>query len=63
LRFVYSRISRGIQLAKASDALKENATKKISSLRPEKEILDEDASKDYSYFFFNGYYSPQEIKA
>jgi hypothetical protein len=63
LRFVYSRISRGIQLAKVSDTLKESVTKKISSLRPKEEISDEDASKDYSYFFFNGYYSAQEIKA
>jgi hypothetical protein len=63
LRFVYSRISRGVQLAKVSDTLKENVTKKISSLRPKEEISDEDMSKDYSYFFFNGYYSSQEIKA
>jgi hypothetical protein len=63
LRFVYSRISRGVQLAKVVDASKDNVTKKISSLRPKEEISDEDASKDYSYFFFNGYYSSQEIKA
>lgn len=63
LRFVYSRISRGVQLAKVSDGLKENITKRIISLRPKEEISDEDASKDYSYFFFNGYYSSQEIKA
>ena len=62
LRFVYSRISRGIQLAKVADASKDNVTKKISSLRPKEEISDEDALKDYSYFFFNGYYSSQEIK-
>ncbi|MBC8250573.1 MAG: hypothetical protein H8E89_03190 [Candidatus Nitrosopelagicus sp.] len=63
LRFVYSRISRGIQLAKVSDNLKESITKKISLHRPKEEISDENASKDYSYFFFNGYYSIQEIKA
>ena len=63
LRFVYSRISRGVQLAKVVDASKDSVTKKISSLRPKEEISDEDASKDYSYFFFNGYYSTQEIKA
>jgi len=63
LRFVYSRISRGVQLAKVADASKDSVTKKISSLRPKEEISDEDASKDYSYFFFNGYYSTQEIKA
>ena len=63
LRFVYSRISRGVQLAKVADVSKDNVTKKISSLRPKEEISDEDASKDYSYFFFNGYYSSQEIKA
>ena len=63
LRFVYARISRGVQLAKISDVLKESVTKKISSLRPKEEISEEDAAKDYSYFFFNGYYSTQEIKA
>jgi len=63
LRFVYSRISRGVQLAKVVDTSKDNITKKISSLRPKEEISDEDALKDYSYFFFNGYYSSQEIKA
>ena len=63
LRFVYSRISRGVQLAKVADASKDSVTNKISSLRPKEEISDEDASKDYSYFFFNGYYSSQEIKA
>lgn len=63
LRFVYSRISRGVQLAKVADASKDSVTKKISSLRPKEEISDEDASKDYSYFFFNGYYTSQEIKA
>lgn len=63
LRFVYSRISRGVQLAKIADASKDSVTKKISSLRPKEEISDEDASKDYSYFFFNGYYTSQEIKA
>ena len=63
LRFVYSRISRGVQLAKVADTSKDSVTKKISSLRPKDEISDEDASKDYSYFFFNGYYSSQEIKA
>lgn len=63
LRFVYSRISRGVQLAKVADTSKDSVTKKISSLRPKEEISDEDTSKDYSYFFFNGYYSSQEIKA
>jgi hypothetical protein len=63
LRFVYSRISRGVQLAKVTDTSKDSVTKKISSLRPKEEISDEDASKDYSYFFFNGYYTSQEIKA
>lgn len=63
LRFVYSRISRGIQLAKVTDTQKDSVTDKISLLRPKEEISDEDASKDYSYFFFKGYYSSQEIKA
>ena len=60
LRFVYSRISRGVQLAKVEDGKKDNVTRQISSLRPKEEIADQDALKDYSYFFFNGYYS-QEI--
>lgn len=63
LRFIVSRIGRGVQLSKVSDDAKKAVTEKISSLQPSEEITDEDASKDYSYFFFKGYYSNREIPA
>lgn len=63
LRFILSRIGRGVQLSKISDDIKKDVTKKISSLQPSKEIEDDAASKDYSYFFFKGYYSNMEIAA
>ena len=63
LRFIVSRIGRGVQLSKASDNAKKMVTEQISSLQPSIEITDEDASKDYSYFFFKGYYNNMEITA
>ena len=56
LRFIVSRIGRGVQLSKISDDIKKGVIKKISSLQPSKEIEDDYSSKDYSYFFFKGYY-------
>jgi len=61
LRFIVSRIGRGVQLSKVSDDVKKEVTKKISSLQPSKEIEDDSSSKDYSYFFFKGYYTNLEI--
>ena len=63
LRFIVSRIGRGVQLSKVSDDIKQRVTKKISSLQPSKEIEDDSSSKDYSYFFFKGYYIDLEIAA
>ena len=61
LRFIVSRIGRGVQLSKVSDDIKQGVTKKISSLQPSKEIEDNSSSKDYSYFFFKGYYTDLEM--
>lgn len=61
LRFIVSRIGRGVQLSKVSDNIKKEVTKKISSLQPSKEIEDDSSSKDYSYFFFKGYYTNLKI--
>ncbi|MDH5462745.1 MAG: hypothetical protein OEW49_00350 [Nitrosopumilus sp.] len=61
LRFIVSRIGRGVQLSKVSEDVKKEITKKISSLQPSKEIEDDYSSKDYSYFFFKGYYTNLEI--
>jgi len=61
LRFIVSRVGRGVQLSKISDDKKKSITKKISSLTPSSEIEDDVSSKDYSYFFFKGYYSNMEI--
>lgn len=61
LRFVIKRIGLGIQLSKINNNAKKEVTKKIRSLQPIEEIEDGVASKDYSYFFFKGYYSDVEI--
>lgn len=61
LRFILSRIGRGIQLSKAPDHEKNLMTNKIGSLQPKDEISDEYSSKDFSYFFFKGYYNNLEI--
>jgi hypothetical protein len=61
LRFIVSRIGKGIQLAKVAESSKNDLTKKISTLQPKEEISDDEAPKDYSYFFFKGYYTNQEI--
>ena len=63
LRFIVSRIGRGVQLSKAEDGVKKEVNKKISSLQPKKEIEDDVLSKDYSYFFFKGYYTNERIVA
>lgn len=63
LRFIVSRVGRGVQLSKISEGKKKQTTKEISSLTPDIEIEDNVSSKDYSYFFFKGYYSNMEIVA
>ena len=63
LSFVYARICRGVQLSKISNEKKKDVTEKITSLTPDAEIDDEVSSKDYSYFFYKGYYSTLEVTA
>ncbi len=61
LRFITSRISRGIHLSKISDDKKKDLINKITSLQPKKEIADGVAPNDFSYFFFKGFYTKMEI--
>ena len=61
LRFIISRIGRGIQLSKISKDKKNDLTNKITSLQPKKEIADDVAPNDFSYFFFKGFYTKMEI--
>ena len=63
LRFIVSRVGRGVQLSKIENVAKNAVTQKISSLQPNEEITDNVASKDYSYFFFKGYYTNTRIVA
>ena len=42
---------------------KNTASENISKLTPANEIETDSAQKDYSYFFYKGYYSKLEIKA
>jgi len=56
LRFIVARIGRGVHLSKIDDDKKKEVTKKISTLQPNKEITEDAAFTDYSYFFFKGYY-------
>jgi len=59
LRFVLQRIGIGINLAKASDNEISEITKTVDKLHPKDEISDEEAHKDYSYFFYKGYYTKE----
>ena len=63
LSFVYSRICRGLELSKISKNIKKGVSENISELTPAIEIENDSAQKDYSYFFYKGYYSKLEIKA
>lgn len=60
LRFVVKRIGLGVQLSKINDDKKKEITEKISKLQPKEEIEDSMASKDFSYFFFKGYYTMEK---
>lgn len=62
LRFAVQRIGIGINLAKANDKDISEITKTVDKLHPKKEISDEEAHKDFSYFFYKGYYT-KEITA
>jgi len=61
LRFVLQRIGIGINLAKANDKDISEITKTVDKLHPKDEISDEEAHKDYSYFFYKGYYTKEII--
>jgi len=58
LRFIMSTIGRGVNLSNAEEELKVNIKKQISTNMPrqDQEIQDADASKNYSYFFYKGYF-------
>ncbi|MEM2160311.1 MAG: hypothetical protein QXN55_05080 [Candidatus Nitrosotenuis sp.] len=59
LRFVLQRIGIGINLAKANDKDISEITNTIDKLHPKEEISDDEAHKDYSYFFYKGYYTKE----
>ena len=56
LRFIVARIGRGVHLANATDEQRQNMEKEISATNLGGEISDDGAHRDYSYFFFRGYY-------
>lgn len=56
LRFIVARIGRGVHLANATDEQRQNMEKEISATNLGGEISDDVAHRDYSYFFFRGYY-------
>ena len=62
LRFIFSRICHGLQSSRLSDVDKNDVTNQIRSLQPAEEIDDDAASKDYSYFFFKGFYTDEKLK-
>ncbi|SRR5579885_433149 len=61
LRFVIQRVGIGINLAKANESDISNITEKVTSLQPREEITDNDAQKDFSYFFYKGYFSKEVL--
>lgn len=56
LRFVVARVGRGIQLTNASDTAKSRLESEMAQLDMRSEIEDAYSHKDYSYFFYRGYY-------
>jgi hypothetical protein len=63
LRFVLQRIGIGVNLAKANEKDVSAINEVISSLYPKNEIEDSEAHKDYSYFFYKGFYQNKEVLA
>lgn len=59
LRFILARIGRGVALSKTALEKKDKLNDKIATLRSSKEISDDLAMIDLSYFFFKGYYMPE----
>lgn len=56
LRFIVARIGRGVHLANTTDAQRQDIEKGVSDTNLGDEISDDGAYRDYSYFFFRGYY-------
>lgn len=56
LRFVFSRIGIGLNLSKAEQLSVDKITNFINTNQQEEEISDNNASRDYTYFFFKGVY-------
>jgi hypothetical protein len=56
LQFVVRRICLGINLSKAKEEEITQITRDISRFMPQEEIPSSDASNDYSYFFYKGYF-------
>ncbi|MGH9988382.1 MAG: hypothetical protein ACRD8W_30980, partial [Nitrososphaeraceae archaeon] len=56
LQFVFSRIGLGFNLSKAKQEEKSQLKKDLSRYKPHEEIPESDAFKDYSYFFYKGYF-------
>jgi hypothetical protein len=56
LRFVFSRLSLGINLSKADEKEMAQINKLVSLNLPFEEIPDDSALNDYTYFFYKGYF-------
>ncbi len=54
LRFVFQRIGLGINLSNSNESNLKNVSDFIKNNHPSIEITDEEASKDFSYFFYKG---------
>jgi len=54
LRFVYSRMGKGLSLSKAPEERKTAMMELLKQNAPTKEIEDSKAFSDYSYFFYKG---------
>ncbi len=54
LRFVFHRIGIGINISNSNESNMKNMLDYIKQNHPSNEISDDDANKDYSYFFYKG---------
>jgi hypothetical protein len=62
LQFVITKVCRGIHLSNAEEEYVEEIKGKVSDNMPGQEISDSDASRDYSYFFYKGYFDGGNAK-
>jgi len=62
LRFAFKRVSIGVSLSKAEEEELNGIRSFIKNELPSNEISDENASKDYSYFFYKGFFEALEEK-